>query len=398
MNGQLIPKRYYLSIISLLPILLAHAFIAFWTLKKCRELRIHRWIWRVAVSVDALLVIVSLLTEFQRTVRIPRPFEAVAQTFVNLFGLVGAVTVGVSFLIGTVKRRLPTKFRSDRRLALRTLAGMTIAAPAAIAGFGVFIERTDFEVCETPLTIRNLHPALEGLRLLQISDIHLSPYLTVATLAKVIDCANELHADLAFITGDLITAKGDPLDACIGQLSRLRSNTPMLGCLGNHEIYADAVDYTVLHGARAGISFLRNEARSIQTGGTSLNIAGVDYQAFGKRSAYLRHGAQMIQPGAVNILLSHNPDVFPVAAAQGYDLTLAGHTHGGQVTCEMLSPGLNPAKMLTPFVRGLYRIGERACYVTRGIGTLGIPARLGARPEITLLTLRRDRTDKFQFQ
>jgi predicted MPP superfamily phosphohydrolase len=397
-NVQLIPKRYYLSIISLLPILSAHAFIAFWTLKKCRELQIPRWIWRAGVLIDALLVTVSLLTGFRTMVRIPRPFAAAAQTFVNLCALIGAATVAVSLVVGAVKRRLPGQFRNDRRLALRTLAGMTIAAPAAIAGFGVFIERTNFEVCETPLVIRNLHPALEGLRLLQISDIHLSPYLSVTVLAKVIDCANELHADLAFITGDLITAKGDPLDACIGQLARLRANAPMLGCLGNHEIYADAVDYTVVHGARAGIHFLRNEARSIQIGGTFLNIAGVDYQAFGRRSAYLRHGAQMIQSGAVNILLSHNPDVFPVAAAQGYDLTLAGHTHGGQVTCEMLSPTLNPAKMLTPFVRGLYRVGERACYVSRGIGTLGIPARLGARPEITLVTLRRDQTPKFQFQ
>ena len=350
------------------------------------------------MSVDVLLVIVSVLAGFRTTVTIPRPIAAAAQTFVNLFGLVGATTALVLLLVRAVKRSLPAQFRHDRRLALGTLAGMTIAAPAAIAGFGVFIERTDFEVCETPLAIRNLHPALEGLRLLQISDIHLSPYLSVTTLAKVIDCANQLHADLAFITGDLITAKGDPLDACIGQLSRLKSNAPMLGCLGNHEVYADAVAHTVLYGARAGIYFLRNQARNIEIGGASLNIAGVDYQSFGKRSAYLRHGAQMIRPGALNILLSHNPDVFPVAAAQGYDLTLAGHTHGGQVTCELLSPGLNPAKMLTPFVRGLYRIGERACYVTRGIGTLGIPARLGARPEITLVTLRRDQTDKFQFQ
>jgi hypothetical protein len=95
----------------------------------------------------------------------------------------------------------------------------------------------------------------------------------------------------------------------------------------------------------------------------------------------------MVEPGAFNLLLSHNPDVFPVAAAQGYDLTLSGHMHGGQVTLELLSPALNPARILTRFVRGLYRDGERVCYVTRGIGTLGVPARFGSRPEITLLTL-----------
>jgi hypothetical protein len=168
---------------------------------------------------------------------------------------------------------------------------------------------------------------------------------------------------------------------------RLKGDAPTLGCLGNHEAYAGAVEYTANEGARKGIEFLRSRAQRIRMGNAVLNVAGVDYQPFGQRSNYLR-GAPMVEVGAVNLLLSHNPDVFPVAAAQGYDLTLAGHMHGGQVTCEFLSPALNPAKILTPFVRGLYRDGDRACYVTRGIGTLGVPARLGARPEITLLTLK----------
>jgi predicted MPP superfamily phosphohydrolase len=88
-------------------------------------------------------------------------------------------------------------------------------------------------------------------------------------------------------------------------------------------------------------------------------------------------------------LLSHNPDVFPVAAAQGYHLMLAGHTHGGQVTIEILDQGINPARFFTPYVKGLYRLEPAVGYVTRGIGTIGIPARIGAPPEITLLRLRK---------
>ena len=94
-------------------------------------------------------------------------------------------------------------------------------------------------------------------------------------------------------------------------------------------------------------------------------------------------------PGAVNVLLSHNPDVFPVAAHQGYNLLLAGHTHGGQVSVEILDQDINPARFFTPFVYGLYRSGGAAAYVTRGIGTIGIPARIGAPPEISLLRLRK---------
>ena len=94
-------------------------------------------------------------------------------------------------------------------------------------------------------------------------------------------------------------------------------------------------------------------------------------------------------PGALNILLQHNPDVFPTAVRQGWDLTLAGHTHGGQVNVEILNHDLNIARFYTPYVRGLYRSGRSAIYVTRGIGTIGMPARIGAPPEVTLLRLRK---------
>jgi predicted MPP superfamily phosphohydrolase len=95
----------------------------------------------------------------------------------------------------------------------------------------------------------------------------------------------------------------------------------------------------------------------------------------------------------MNMLLSHNPDVFPIAAAQGYDLTVSGHTHGGQVNVEILSRDINPARFLTPYVYGAYDWAEggrrAAAYVSRGIGTIGIPARVGAPPEISVLRLRK---------
>jgi predicted MPP superfamily phosphohydrolase len=85
--------------------------------------------------------------------------------------------------------------------------------------------------------------------------------------------------------------------------------------------------------------------------------------------------------------VSHNPDVFTMAAKQGWDVTLSGHTHGGQVTVEILSQTLNMARMYTRYVSGFYQLGRSSCYVTRGIGTIGIPARIGATPEITLIRL-----------
>ena len=127
----------------------------------------------------------------------------------------------------------------------------------------------------------------------------------------------------------------------------------------------------------------------LRFGGATLNLAGLDFESQRSRGSYLKGAGRLILPGATNVLLQHNPDVFPEAARQGYNLLLAGHTHGGQVTVEILEQSINPARFFTPFVYGLYRQGSAAAYVTRGIGTIGIPARIGAPPEISLLRLRK---------
>jgi hypothetical protein len=111
----------------------------------------------------------------------------------------------------------------------------------------------------------------------------------------------------------------------------------------------------------------------------------VDYQQTG--TGYLRGAESWIEPGVPNILLSHNPDVFDVAARQGWDLTIAGHTHGGQVMVEILHQQLSAARFYTPYVYGLFRQGRSSIWVTRGIGTVGVPVRLGAPPEVALLRL-----------
>ncbi len=276
-----------------------------------------------------------------------------------------------------------------RRALLHAAGSVVVAAPFALVGYGAIVERTNFQVREVDVPIPNLHPDLVGLRLVHISDIHLSPFLSEKEFARAVDMANELRPHLMLVTGDLISVHGDPLDASLRQIARLRSDAGTLGCLGNHEIYAGVEDYTVDQGARLGIPFLRDRARQLRFGNAQINIAGVDYQRMSWSSHYLEGATQLLAPGALNILLQHNPDVFPTAARQGWDLTLAGHTHGGQVNIEILHRNLNIARFYTPYVRGLYRSGRSAIYVTRGIGTIGMPARIGAPPEISLLRLRK---------
>jgi predicted MPP superfamily phosphohydrolase len=292
-----------------------------------------------------------------------------------------------------VLRRLGRKLGADtdrsRRRILQAGGPALMAAPFAALGYGVFIERLNFRVREVDVPLGRLAADLEGLRILQLSDIHLSAFLSEKDLARVVDAARELRPHLAVVTGDLISSRGDPLDGCIRQLARLKADSGVFGCLGNHERYARGEEYTAAAAGRMGIEFLRQRSRQLRFGGAILNLAGVDYQKVGEREWYLKGAERLVMPGAANILLSHNPDVFPVAARQGYHLMMAGHTHGGQVTVEILDQSISAARFFTPYVYGLYGGPRAAAYVTRGIGTIGVPARIGAPPEIAVLRLRK---------
>jgi hypothetical protein len=226
---------------------------------------------------------------------------------------------------------------------------------------------------------------LDGLRIVQVTDVHLSQFLSEREFARAVDMANETRAHLALMTGDLISRLGDPLDACLRQLARLRADAGVLGCLGNHEVYTSTEDYVTREGRKIGIEFLRAQAKVLRFGSAAINFAGVDYQKF--HTPYLVGAERLIAPGALNVLLSHNPDVFPVAADKGFELTIAGHTHGGQVNFEVLHQHVNIARYFTRYVRGLYREGKSSVYVSSGVGTVGVPIRLGAAPEISLIRL-----------
>jgi predicted MPP superfamily phosphohydrolase len=133
--------------------------------------------------------------------------------------------------------------------------------------------------------------------------------------------------------------------------------------------------------------FLRHQSEPLRFGSATLNLAGVDYQPISK--PYLPHAEALTRPDAFNVLLSHNPDVFPTAARKGFPLTIAGHTHGGQVRFEILRQDLNIVRFITPYYDGLYQENGSSIFVSRGIGTIALPARLGAPPEVALLRLCR---------
>jgi len=351
----------------------------------------RQWVRRLILAAGGLsgmLLIAGFLLMFARVSRYVNGWTGSWLRGSAMVWAMLSILWTVAWLVWRSVKALAPGAHSPARRGFLTAAGSALfVAPVAAMGYGVFIQRLNIRLREQNIAIPGLPEDLDGIRIVQLSDIHLSPFLSERELVHAVAMANETIPHLALVTGDMITGYHDPLDACLKHLAGLHAEAGIFGCLGNHEIYAHAEDYAAILGGRLGIRYLRTESARLKFGATTMNLAGVDYQPF--HEPYLIGADNLVQPGMFNMLMSHNPDVFPVAARQGYDLTIAGHTHGGQVRVEILREDLNIARFFTPYVDGLYRDGGKSIFVSRGIGTIGLPARLGAPPEVALLRLCR---------
>jgi predicted MPP superfamily phosphohydrolase len=308
-------------------------------------------------------------------------------------------------------------FSPTRRAFFQYAAVLAGGLPFLAATYGFAAGRLRYTIERVDVPVANLPPELDGLRIAQLSDIHIGDYMPPHEIARAVDMANELHPDISFVTGDFVSSEGDPLDACITELSRLRAPLGVWGCNGNHEIYAGVEDDAERLFREKGMRLLRAANAVVEHNGGRFNLLGVDYQRdhivsgeHARPSAMLREIEPLIRRDMPNILLSHNPNSFHRAAELGIELSLAGHTHGGQVKFEIVDHSVSPARLISPFVAGLYRLPipipvptsghsgsihagngtqKAALYVNRGLGTFGFPVRIGVPPEITLLTLRR---------
>ncbi len=311
-----------------------------------------------------------------------------AQWEIGVRGLAFALAAAfvAAFPVGwLVQRQLAQQPNPQADPVRRKVLQAAVVAPIATMGFGLIAARFNPRVIERDIRIADLPADLHGLKLAQISDIHLSPFLSRRDLARAVDLVNETRPDVTFVTGDLITGSRDPLDACVAELARLKAASGVYGCHGNHEMYIKAEPYVTELGARQGIQFLRNQRATLRFGQANLHLSGVDYQPSTKR--YLVGAKSLMVPNEFNLLLSHTPQVFPTAQKQGWDLVLSGHTHGGQLNVELFGEQLNIIRFFTHYTYGLFEEGGSRLWVTRGLGTVGIPARIGAPPEVVVLRL-----------
>jgi predicted MPP superfamily phosphohydrolase len=306
----------------------------------------------------------------------------------------------------------------SRRYFFRTATALAGAAPFLSAVYGFAAERVNYQVRRVEIPVTGLPPALDGMTIAQISDIHLSGYMSREEVRRAVDLTNHQGADLGVITGDLITGSGDPIADCVDEVRHLRAPLGIWGCNGNHEIYAHAEDKAQQLFTQAGMTMLRLENVQLTFRGAKFNLIGVDYQrertVSGHRTQMLAGLDSLIRRDMPNILLSHNPNTFNRAAELGIEVSLAGHTHGGQIQVEILDHRLSPARFISDYVAGLYHrplfspsalqlvsasapapsvsglnTAISSLYVNRGLGTVGAPVRLGVPPEISVLVLRR---------
>lgn len=286
---------------------------------------------------------------------------------------------------------------SSRR---RFLEQATVAAgtvPFAWGLYGLVFGRLDLETTHHRVELDRLPQGFDGFRIAQLSDIHIGPYMTGREIRQVVDTTNRLKADMILLTGDYVIWDGSTQYAVVDALSGPRAPYGVLGCLGNHDAWAHVTDSITRLFAAQGTRILRKENAAIRAGGDEINLIGVDYQTHhpaGERyegivREYLEGVDALVRRDTVNVLMSHNPNTFDRAAEMGIDLSLAGHTHGGQVTLEFISPALCPSRLVTPYIEGWFEKPGGRMYVNRGIGTIGVPMRMGAPPEITVYELVR---------
>ena len=288
--------------------------------------------------------------------------------------------------------------RMPRRDFLQKMGWSAASVPFVVVGYGVFRTLYDFDVRRVDVPIRDLPRALDGLTIAQLSDLHAGSFFSPRPMHEAVAMVNGLRPDVVAITGDFVNGSAAELPRILPALGELEADA-VYGSLGNHDHYARVPD--VVRGiASTPVDLLVNAHRTLEVDGARLHVIGTDNTGFNQHYADLPRALQDMDVSPhgedVRILLAHDPTFWDNHVRPGHpeiDLQLSGHTHGGQLGVEVGPLRWSPARMVYKRWAGLYQEAGAGrvqhLYVNRGLGTVGPPLRLGIRPEITLLTLRR---------
>lgn len=275
--------------------------------------------------------------------------------------------------------------RDFLRVTLAT-AGLTTLAGVSVSAYATLIEPYHLEVRYLELALPSLHPAFQGYRIAQFSDIHMGAWMTVGILEPIIETLNVQDADLIALTGDFVTVElGTALAAdYVALLRQLSARDGALAVLGNHDHWTNdrAVRGFI---ERAGMIDVNNDVYSLKRGAAQLHVAGVDDYWEGK--ADLERVLTLLPGEGAAVLLAHEPDYADISAAsRRFDLQLSGHSHGGQISLPFFGPPILPT-FGKKYPAGLYLVGQMLQYTNRGVGMIAPYVRFNCRPEITVFTL-----------
>ncbi len=275
----------------------------------------------------------------------------------------------------------------ERRRFMARLAAAAVGAAGLITGFIATRNALGpWAVRRVTVRLANLPDALVGMRIVQLTDIHVGPTIGRDFIASMVSKVNDLRPDVIAITGDLVDGPVSELGPHVAPLAELRAKHGAFFVTGNHEYYS-GVEAWAAELRRLGVRVLDNERVEVGVGDAMIDLAGVNdwsarrFDAFKPDLAKALHGRDSTRPV---VLLAHQPKVIKQAAEAGVSLVLSGHTHGGQIW-----PWTKLVALDQPYLAGLHREGPTQIYVSEGTGYWGPPMRLGTSPEITEIVLER---------
>jgi predicted MPP superfamily phosphohydrolase len=264
-----------------------------------------------------------------------------------------------------------------RRAVLKTIVATGVGAVSGTAAYGFMYGRHEFSITHADLPVFALPPALAGLRIGLITDVHRSFWVSHEDVAHAVAALMGQHPDLIVLGGDYVTYGDRQFVApAADALAPLAAPLGVYGILGNHD---DDHDMPAALG-RNGVQMLKDARTRITVRGEPIDIVGIRYWTRRQVDiAALTRGAV-----PMTILLAHDPRRLTEAAALGVPLVLSGHTHGGQVVLPLVGA---IAAQKFPVVAGIGRRDRTTLFVSRGVGTIYVPVRLNCPPEVAVLTL-----------
>lgn len=280
----------------------------------------------------------------------------------------------------------------------RKFLRQTSVLGAGLATYGVLVGRReahqDPEIVRLDLAFDDLPPGLDGLRLAQLSDLHSGPLVRPWQIQRWRELAQAERPELLLFTGDFVDSLPEEGEVVARAFRDFPAPLGRFAILGNHDYFTDPRPiWSALEAG--GITLLENRWAQVERRGSRLTLVGLqDPMATRGHFRNIRYGAGPDPVAATRglsgdtwrLALSHRPNDWPLAQKAGARLTLSGHTHGGQIN---LIPGVSSALLAGPYTSGVYRKGRNVLYVTRGLGVVALPVRIGAPPELTVITLRR---------